>query len=119
MANMWVGVDQSSIDTPRSAGTSESSRFGEEDAPPTTEGERILTVALKEFLRMEVRVASIDAERPYVRGPNRRPFCPMRQFAERRRLRAIYRKITTQTKRPGLLLQGRPDRLSLSLTETS
>ena len=88
MANMCVGVAQSSIDTPRSAGTSESSRFGEEDAPPATEGDRILPVALKEFLRMEVRAASIDAERPYVRCPHSCPICPMRKFPELRRIRS-------------------------------
>ena len=38
MANMCVGVAQSAIDSPRSAGTSESSRFGEEDAPPRNRG---------------------------------------------------------------------------------
>ena len=87
MADMCEGVSQSSSSTPRSAGTSESSMSGEEDTPPATEGERILPGALKEFARIEVRAASIDAVRPYARGPHRVPLCPMRQFAERRRLR--------------------------------
>ena len=86
-ANMCVGGDRPAFDTTRSAGASDSSRPGEEDAPPQQRGEDT-TSGAKEFARMELRAASIDAERPYARGPHRCPICPTRQFAESRRLRS-------------------------------